>query len=82
VRKWLVILAVGGASVCGAFAGAASAESSQAGCQAYGAFVADTAQTLNSAQPGGGGAFVSGIATSGAGAVADTATFLKQLTCS
>ena len=38
----------------------ANAEPSQAGCQAYGEFVADTAQTLNGATPGGGGQFVSG----------------------
>jgi hypothetical protein len=60
----------------------ASADQSQAGCQAYGAFVSDTAQTLNGpTTPGGGGEFISGIATSGPGAAAGTATFLKQLTC-
>jgi hypothetical protein len=82
VRKWGAILATTAAAACGALAGTASADAPQAGCQAYGAFVAETAQTLNSAStPGGGGAFVSGIATSGPGALADTATFLKQLTC-
>jgi hypothetical protein len=83
MTKWAAILAVSAALACAAFAGTAKADTSQAGCQAYGAFVAGTAQTLNSAStPGGGGAFVSGIATSGAGALADTATYLKQQTCS
>lgn len=59
----------------------ANAEPSQAGCQAYGEFVADTAQTLNGATPGGGGQFVSGVATSGPGAIADLVPSLKQLTC-
>ena len=77
-----VILAVGAASVCAAFAGAASAETSQGGCQGYGAFVSTTAQSLNGPEtPGGGGAFVSGIATSGAGALASTVTLLKQQSC-
>jgi hypothetical protein len=68
--------------MCAAFAGTASADTAQSGCQAYGAFVAGTAQALNSpGTPGGGGAFVSGIATSGAGALAGTVTYLKQLTC-
>ena len=82
MRRWTAILATSVAAAS-AFAGTASADSSQAGCQAYGAFVSETAHTLNSATtPGGGGAFISGIATSDAGALADTATFLKQLTCS
>ena len=70
------------AAALGASAAPAHAQTSQAGCQAYGAFVADTAQALNSpATPGGGGAFISGIATSQPGALAATGTFLKQLTC-
>lgn len=77
-----IILAVGAASACAAFAGAASAHTSQAGCQGYGVFVSTTAQSLNGPEsPGGGGAFVSGIATSGAGALAGTVTVLKQLSC-
>jgi hypothetical protein len=79
MRKWASILAIGAVL---AFAGTAGADSSQAGCQAYGEFVKTTAQTLNSPDtPGGGGAFISGLATSGAGAVADTAAFLKQQSC-
>lgn len=82
VKRWAAIVATGAASVCVAFTGTATAATPQAGCQAYGAFVAGTAQTLNSpGTPGGGGAFISGIATSGPGAVAGTATFLKQQTC-
>ncbi len=81
-RKWIAILATSAAFTCAASAGSASADTTQAGCQAYGAFVRETAQTLNSAStPGGGGAFISGIATSGPGALADTGTYLKQLTC-
>jgi hypothetical protein len=77
-----VILAVGAAAACAAFAGSASADTGRAGCQAYGAFVADTAHTLGGADnPGGGGQFVSGIATSGAGALSGTVTVLKQQTC-
>jgi hypothetical protein len=77
-----VLLAVGAAAACAAFAGTASADTSQAGCQAYGAFVANTAHALGGPEnPGGGGAFVSGIATSGAGALAGTVTVLKQQTC-
>ena len=59
----------------------ASAEPSQAGCQAWGEFVSDTAQTLNGATPGGGGQFVSGVATSAPGAIADLVPVLKQSTC-
>jgi len=83
MKKCAFIVATGVAAACAALAGTARAGTAQAGCQAYGGFVAATAQGLNSADtPGGGGAFISGIATSGTGAVADTATFLKQLTCS
>jgi hypothetical protein len=83
MRMWIAILAMSVAAVFSVLAGTASADQSQAGCQAYGAFVADTAQTLKGPQtPGGAGQFVSGIATSGPGAVAGTATFLKTLTCS
>jgi hypothetical protein len=46
--------APGVALTCGAFATTASADSSQAGCRTYGAFIANTAQTLNAQQPGGG----------------------------
>ena len=77
-----MILAVGAASACAVFAGAASADTAHSGCGPYGAFVSVTAQSLNGPEsPGGGGAFVSGIATSGAGAVADTVFVLKQLSC-
>ena len=55
-----VILAVGAASVCAAFAGAASAETSQGGCQGYGAFVSTTAQSLNGAETPGGASSSSG----------------------
>jgi len=79
-KKSQLAVALAAAVSC-AFAGTANADTSNAGCQAYGAFVSSTAQTLNGAQPGGGGAFISGIATSGAGAVAATATYLKGLTC-
>jgi hypothetical protein len=82
MRKLAAIVAVSATSACSIFAATAGAETSQSGCQAYGAFVAQTAHTLNSAQtPGGGGAFISGIATSDPGALADTATYLKNLTC-
>lgn len=77
-----MILAVGVASACAAFTGAASADTAHSGCGPYGAFVSVTAQSLNGPEtPGAGGAFVSGIATSGAGAVADTVFVLKQLSC-
>jgi hypothetical protein len=83
MKKCTLIVATGVAAACAAFAGTARAGTSQAGCQAYGAFVADTAHTLNSAStPGGGGAFISGIAASAPGALAATGTYLKQLTCS
>lgn len=81
MSKWPVVLAVATAASA-AVAGTANADTSQAGCQAYGAFVADSVKAFNTGSPGGAGAFVSGVATSGAGAVADTAAFLKQLTCS
>jgi hypothetical protein len=81
-RWWAALLLICVASGFGAAAAPAHADTSQAGCQAYGAFVADTAHALNSATtPGGGGAFISGIATSQPGALASTATFLKQQTC-
>jgi hypothetical protein len=79
-KKTQLIVAVA-AAVSAAFAGTANADTSAAGCQAYGAFVSNTVQALNGAQPGGGGAFISGIATSGPGAVAGTATYLKGVTC-
>jgi hypothetical protein len=83
MRTLTATLLISAACAYGVFAAPANAATSQAGCQAYGAFVAGTAQTLNSAStPGGGGAFISGIATSDAGALASTATFLKQQTCS
>lgn len=82
MRTLAAIVATGVTSACLVFAGTAGADASQSGCQDYGAFVAQTAHTLNTAAtPGGGGAFISGIATSDAGALADTATYLKQLTC-
>jgi hypothetical protein len=72
MRKSAAVLVVGIAFV---WAVPATAGPSQAGCQAYGAFVA------GAAQGGDAGAFVSGIATSGSGAVADFAASLKQTTC-
>ena len=82
MNRW-AIFGASAASTCAMFAATATAGSAQAGCQAYGQFVRATAQALNSAStPGGGGAFISGIATSDPGALADTATFLKQQTCS
>jgi hypothetical protein len=72
MRKSAAVLVVGAAL---AWAVPASADGTQAGCQAYGEFVAGVAQT------GTGGTFVSGIATSGSGAVADFAASLKQTTC-
>jgi hypothetical protein len=76
-RKWVAILAASAASVCGAFAGTASADSSQAGCQAYGQFIAGTAQA-----PGNAGQdIVAATATSGAGAVAALSEVLRQGTC-
>jgi len=76
MRKAIAVVVVTAASVCGALAGTASADSSHAGCQAYGAFVASAVQA---SVPGG--AIVSGIATSGSGAVAAFAQTLKQVTC-
>ncbi len=73
MRKVAAVLTVG---VALAFASSASADQSQAGCQAYGEFVAGAAQT------GQAGAFVSGLATSGPGAVAGFAAGLKLTTCS
>lgn len=82
MRRLAALVAAGATSACAVFAGTAGADVSQSGCQAYGQFVAQTAHTLNSAEtPGGGGAFISGIAASDPGALADTATYLKQLTC-
>jgi len=79
-RKWSAILATTAAFACGAFVGAATADTpTQAGCQAYGAFISETAQNLNSTTPGGGGAFVSGIAHTSPGAVAETGIILKHL---
>jgi hypothetical protein len=81
-RKWKAILATSAACACAVSAGAARANTTQAGCQAYGAFIEQTAQTLNTpSTPGGGGAFISAIATSSPGALADTGTYLKQQTC-
>ena len=63
-------------------AGTASADTAHSGCDPYGAFVSVTAQSLNGPEtPGAGGAFVSGIATGGAGGVAETVFVLKQLSC-
>ena len=73
MRKAAALLVVGFAL---AWAVPASADQSDAGCQAYGALVAGFAQQ------GIVGGTVSGVATSGAGAVADLAASLKQATCS
>jgi hypothetical protein len=74
MRKVAAVLVIG---IGLAWAGSASADQSNAGCQAYGAFVATAVQ---SNVPGG--QVVSGIATSGPGAVAGFAETLKQATCS
>jgi hypothetical protein len=76
VRKSMAVVVVSVASVCGALAGTASADSSNAGCQAYGAFVASAVQGNVP-----GGAVVSGIATSGPGAAPAFVEMFKQMTC-
>jgi hypothetical protein len=76
-RKWVAILAASAACVCGLFAGTASADTSQAGCQAYGQFIAATAQAPGNA----GQEIVAATATSGAGAVAALSEVLRQATC-
>jgi hypothetical protein len=76
MRRWAAILAISAASTCGAFAGTASADTSQAGCQAYGAAVASAVQANVPA-----GAFVSGVATSGPGAAPMFVQGFKQSTC-
>ncbi len=73
MKRWIA-LAV--AFVALAWVVPASADPSNAGCQAYGAFVSSAVQ---SNVPGG--QVVSGIATSGSGAVAVFAETLKQATC-
>ena len=73
MRKFAVILVVGAGLV---WAAPASADQSQAGCQAYGQFIAGAAQA------GVVGGIVSGVATSGPGAVADLSASLRQGTCS
>jgi hypothetical protein len=67
-------IAAGAAALVWAFP--ANASSSHAGCQAYGAFVADA---LQANVPGG--AIVSSIATSGPGVEAAFAAGLKQEAC-
>jgi hypothetical protein len=59
-----------------ASAATAGADQSQAGCQAYGAFVAAAVQANIP-----GGQIVSGIATSAPGAVASFAASAKQASC-
>jgi hypothetical protein len=76
MRKLVAAVVVTAASVCGALAGTASADSSHAGCQVYGAFVASAVQANVP-----GGAVVSGIATSGPGAAPAFVESLKQATC-
>ena len=73
MKKWIA-LAV--ALVALAWVMPASADQSNAGCQAYAAFVASAVQA---SVPGG--QVVSSIATSGPGAVASFAETLKQATC-
>ena len=73
MRKSAAILIVG---VALGWAGAASADQSQAGCQAYGALVAGAVQANIP-----GGQIVSGIASTGPGAVAAFAASIKQTTC-
>ena len=73
MRKAAAVLVVG---VALAWTVSASADGSQAGCRAYGeGFVAGVAQT------GTAGITVSGIATSGPGAVPGVVTLFKSLTC-
>jgi hypothetical protein len=67
-------IAAGAAALIWAFP--ANADSSHAGCHAYGAFVA---QALQANVPGG--AIVSDIATSGPGVEAALALGLKQAAC-
>jgi len=74
VRKIAAVLIVGAAL---AWTASASADQSQAGCQAYGAFVAGAVQANVP-----GGQVVSGVAHSGPGAVAAFAASAKQTTCS
>lgn len=77
LRRMVGVLAVVGASagvVVAATTSPVSAEV-QPGCQAYGQFVAGAAQT------GALGGTVSGVATSGPGALADLAASLRQGTC-
>jgi hypothetical protein len=76
MRRGIAILAVAAALLCGVIAGSARADSSNAGCQAYGAFVASAVQANVP-----GGAIVSGIARSGPGAVPTFAGSIKQVTC-
>ena len=72
MRKSPAVLAV---VIALAWAVPASADHSDAGCHAYGTLVSGFAQA------GIVGGTVSGIATSGAGAVPDVVTFLKLTTC-
>ena len=73
MRRIAAILVVG---VALAFAGSASADQSQAGCQVYGAAVAGAVQANVP-----GGQVVSGIALAGPGAVADFVAGFKAATC-
>lgn len=73
MRKSAAILVVGTVL---AFAAPAGADRSNAGCQNYGQAVAAAVQANVP-----GGAVVSGIATSGPGAVAAFAEGFKQATC-
>jgi hypothetical protein len=77
MRRLAAILAISAVSMCGAFAGTATADTSQAACQAYGAAVASAVQANIP-----GGAVVSGIATSGPGAAPAFVESFKQATCS
>jgi len=72
MRKAAAVLVVG---VALAWAVSASADQSDAGCQAYGALVAGFGQQ------GIVGGTVSGVATSGSGAVPGVVEFLKLTTC-
>ena len=74
MRKVAAVLVVGGALAWAAPAGAD--QPSNAGCQAYGQAVAAAVQGNVP-----GGAFVSGLATAGPGAIPTFAGALKQQTC-
>jgi ABC-type uncharacterized transport system permease subunit len=72
MRKSAVTLVLG---ITLAWTVSASADGSQAGCQAYGEAIAGGAQS------GGLGTLISSVATSESGAVAGVVVIVKQATC-